>query len=164
MSEEEYFTITNSETQNHQNDFFQTSENEVQCEVISRTTSKKSASDINWMTPSAKSRQSSSTVQSNSVNIEVHNRSSPLALENDYHRDNTFVNNSDDSLSPFSPTTFAENPSFPLTSTGIIPPFPERLMTTFQDVFDESDESMNTTYNRAEQTIDEQTDNNNMSH
>ena len=35
VSEEEFFTIANSETQYRQNDFFQTSENDMQYEVIS---------------------------------------------------------------------------------------------------------------------------------
>ena len=69
MSEDEFFTITNSETQNRQNEFFQTSENELQCDVTSRTTLRKSGSELNWMTPISTTRQPSSTEQSLSKNV-----------------------------------------------------------------------------------------------
>ena len=161
MSEEEFFTITNSETQNPQNEFFQISENQLQNQTNSGASSRKSTSESNWMTPQSMGVRTPGTKKSPTKIVEEENRSSPSVIFDNYYPNNSTMNYSEGSLSPFSPSTLAQNPSFPLTSTGIIPIFPDRLMTTFDNTFSESNDYINTTYNQEEQTNDEQTDNNN---
>ena len=114
------------------------------------------------MTPKSMGVRTPGKEQSPSEVVEEENRSSPSVIFDNYYHNNSTMNYLEGSLSPFSPSTLAQNPSFPLTSTGIIPIFPDRLMTTFENTFSESDDYINTTYNQEEQTNDGQTDNNNM--